>query len=147
MMSAIFTYSEARQNLASLLEKALQEGEVRVRRKDGQIFVIVPEVTHGSPLDVEGEPGGAVSADLRLPGDGEEAPDASPQARVGRRVGAGRAADGALVDLQDPVEPVGAAHLPVLSRPVSRPMELPGQQTIELEMSQWEATIGWTWSY
>lgn len=27
------------------------------------------------------------------------------------------------------------------------PMELPGQQTIELEMSQWEATIGWTWSY
>ena len=53
-MSAVFTYSEARQNLASLLEKALQEGEVRVRRKDGQIFVIVPEVTHGSPLDVEG---------------------------------------------------------------------------------------------
>ena len=53
-MSAVFTYSEARQNLASLLEKALQEGEVRVRRKDGQIFLIVPEVTQGSPLDVEG---------------------------------------------------------------------------------------------
>ena len=53
-MSALYTYSEARQNLASLLEKALQDGEVRVRRKDGQIFVIVPEMTQGSPLDVEG---------------------------------------------------------------------------------------------
>ena len=53
-MSAVYTYSEARQNLASLLEKAKRDGEVRVRRKDGQIFVIVPEVTEGSPLDVEG---------------------------------------------------------------------------------------------
>lgn len=53
-MSAVYTYSEARQNLASLLEKAMRDGEVRVRRKDGQLFVIVPEVTGGSPLDVEG---------------------------------------------------------------------------------------------
>ncbi len=27
------------------------------------------------------------------------------------------------------------------------PMELPDQQTIELEMSQWEATLGWTWTF
>lgn len=53
-MSTVYTYSEARQNLASLLEKAIREGEVRVRRKDGQIFVIVPEPISGSPLDVEG---------------------------------------------------------------------------------------------
>lgn len=53
-MSAVFTYSEARQNLASLLEKAVQEGEVRVKRKDGQVFIIKPETTLGSPLDVEG---------------------------------------------------------------------------------------------
>ncbi len=53
-MSAVYTYSEARQNLASLLEQAVQEGKVRIRRKDGQIFVILPEVTQGSPLDVEG---------------------------------------------------------------------------------------------
>ena len=53
-MSSVFTYSEARQNLASLLEKAVQEGEVRVRRKDGQVFVIVPVTTGGSPLDIEG---------------------------------------------------------------------------------------------
>ena len=53
-MSAVYTYSEARQNLASLLDKAVREGEVRVRRKDGQIFVIIPEATDGSPLDIEG---------------------------------------------------------------------------------------------
>ena len=53
-MSAVYTYSEARQNLASLLEKAVQEGQVRIRRKDGQIFLIIPEATEGSPLDVEG---------------------------------------------------------------------------------------------
>ena len=41
-------------NLASLLEKALREGAVRVKRKDGQTFIIVPETREGSPLDVEG---------------------------------------------------------------------------------------------
>jgi hypothetical protein len=53
-MSNIYTYSEARQNLASLLDKAAQEGEVKIRRKDGQIFVVKPESKSGSPLDVEG---------------------------------------------------------------------------------------------
>jgi hypothetical protein len=53
-MSTVYTYSEARQNLASLLEKAIREGEVRVRGKDGQTFVITPEAVSGSPLDVEG---------------------------------------------------------------------------------------------
>ena len=50
----VYTYSEARQNLASLLEKAAQEGEVRIRRKDGQVFVIKPQTAQDSPLDVEG---------------------------------------------------------------------------------------------
>ena len=53
-MSSVFTYSEARQNLSSLLEKAMHEGEVRVKRKDGQIFIIVPVTSNGSPLDIEG---------------------------------------------------------------------------------------------
>jgi PAS domain-containing protein len=54
MMGAVYTYTEARQNLASLLDQAVREGEVRVKRKDGQIFVIKPEQKAGSPLDVEG---------------------------------------------------------------------------------------------
>ncbi len=46
----IYTYSDARQNFASLLEQALREGEVRIRRKDGRMFVLRPEVTYDSPL-------------------------------------------------------------------------------------------------
>ena len=53
-MSAVYTYSEARQNLASLLEKAVREGSVRLKRKDGQTFIIMPDRTTGSPLDIEG---------------------------------------------------------------------------------------------
>lgn len=47
-----FTYSEARQQLATLLEKARREGAVRIRRRDGQVFVLRPEQRTGSPLDV-----------------------------------------------------------------------------------------------
>jgi len=50
----VYTYSEARQSLATLLDKAAQEGKVRIKRKDGQIFVIRPEPRTNSPLDVEG---------------------------------------------------------------------------------------------
>ena len=50
----VYTYSEARQKLALLLEQAVKEGEVKIRRKDGQTFVIRPEERTGSPLDVEG---------------------------------------------------------------------------------------------
>lgn len=46
----IYTYSDARQKLASLLEQALREGEVRIRRKDGRVFVLRPEITYDSPL-------------------------------------------------------------------------------------------------
>ena len=50
----VYTYSEARQKLAALLEQAVKEGAVKIRRKDGQTFVIRPEKRAGSPLDVEG---------------------------------------------------------------------------------------------
>jgi len=49
-----YTYSEARQKFASLLDQALKDGEVRVKRKDGQVFVIKPKPVSGSPLDIEG---------------------------------------------------------------------------------------------
>lgn len=50
----VYTYSEARQNFATVLDKAAQEGEVRIKRKDGQVFVIQPAPRHDSPLDVPG---------------------------------------------------------------------------------------------
>ena len=49
-----YTYTEARQKLASLLEQAAKYGEVRIKRRDGQVFVIKPEKREGSPLDVNG---------------------------------------------------------------------------------------------
>lgn len=50
----VYTYSEARQRFATLLEQARKEGAVRIRRRDGQTFVLQPEKPSGSPLDVEG---------------------------------------------------------------------------------------------
>lgn len=49
-----YTYSEARQKFASLLDRAQLDGEVLVRRKDGQLFTIRPMKSNESPLDVEG---------------------------------------------------------------------------------------------
>ena len=54
MMGRVYTYSEARQNLATVLENAAREGEVRVKRRDGQVFVIKPQTDRQSPLDVRG---------------------------------------------------------------------------------------------
>ncbi len=53
-MTTVYTYSEARQNLASLLNRAAAEGEVRIKRRDGIVFVVRPERTSDSPLDIEG---------------------------------------------------------------------------------------------
>ncbi len=53
-MTTVYTYSSARQNLATLLEQALREGEVKIRRKDGRVFIIKPEVNAESPFAVQG---------------------------------------------------------------------------------------------
>ncbi len=50
----IYTFSEARQKLASLLDRVRSEGEVRIRRKDGSVFAIRQVTNKVSPLDVEG---------------------------------------------------------------------------------------------
>jgi len=50
----IYTYSEARQNFASVLDKAKKVGEVLIKRKDGTIFVIKPITKNDYPLDVKG---------------------------------------------------------------------------------------------
>jgi len=50
----VYTYSEARQQLAGLLERARCEGVVRIRRRDGQTFVLQPEKMEHSGFDVVG---------------------------------------------------------------------------------------------
>jgi hypothetical protein len=49
-----YTYSEARQRLAALLDQAQREGHVQIRRQDGSTFVVQPVVSDRSPLDVPG---------------------------------------------------------------------------------------------
>jgi hypothetical protein len=60
----VYTYSEARRKLASLLEQAAKEGEIKIKRRDGQTFVIRPEKRAGSPLDVEGIDLGITTAEI-----------------------------------------------------------------------------------
>lgn len=48
------TYSETQENLSALLERASEEGEVRIKRTDGQTFVLKPEQPKRSALDVAG---------------------------------------------------------------------------------------------
>lgn len=48
----VYTYSEARQKLAMVLEQAENSGKVLIRRKDGRTFALVPEKITSSPLDV-----------------------------------------------------------------------------------------------
>ncbi len=56
-----YTYTEARQQLAGLLDEATREGEVRIRRRDGRLFVVQPMRSKRSPLDVP-----AVETDVTL---------------------------------------------------------------------------------
>ena len=50
----VYSYSDARQHLAELLNRATREGQVEIRRRDGQVFIVHPTVNPGSPLDVPG---------------------------------------------------------------------------------------------
>ena len=49
-----YTYSEARQKLASLLEKAKRKEKVLIKKRDGSIFEIKPVSKNKSPLDIKG---------------------------------------------------------------------------------------------
>jgi len=48
----VYTYSEARQKLALVLEQAENTGKVLIRRKDGRTFALIPEKMATSPLNV-----------------------------------------------------------------------------------------------
>ena len=49
-----YTYSEARQRLATVLDRARKEGEILIKRKDGSIFIVKPVFSDSSPLEVDG---------------------------------------------------------------------------------------------
>ena len=60
----VYTYSDARQSFKSLLDEADRTGSVGIRRKDGQIFVLRPEIPKESPLDVPGVDLGLTRAEI-----------------------------------------------------------------------------------
>ena len=48
----VYTYSEARQKLSAVLDRAESSGSVMIRRKDGRTFTLQPLKSKVSPLDV-----------------------------------------------------------------------------------------------
>jgi hypothetical protein len=52
----VYSLSEARRRLATLLEEARRDGAAIIRRRDGTSFRVTPEPISRSPLDVEGVP-------------------------------------------------------------------------------------------
>jgi len=49
-----YSFTEARQHFASLLEEAKKEGVVCIKKRDGESFYLKPVVPKKSPLDVNG---------------------------------------------------------------------------------------------
>ena len=63
-MKKTYTFSEARQKFATVLDNAARDGEVRIIRKNGSVFVVRPEITSRSPLDVPGIDLNLTAADI-----------------------------------------------------------------------------------
>ena len=59
----VYTYSQARQNLAAVLNQSKDE-EVLIRRRGGDSFVVLPKLRRGSPFDVPGVKTNATTADV-----------------------------------------------------------------------------------
>jgi antitoxin Phd len=50
----VYSYSQARQQLAAVLDCAEQEGQVKITHRDGRSFLLQPEPSNRSPLAVQG---------------------------------------------------------------------------------------------
>ena len=59
-----YSFTEARQNFASILEEAKKEGVVCIKKRDGQAFYLKPAAPKKSPLDIEGVDLGLTSAEI-----------------------------------------------------------------------------------
>jgi prevent-host-death family protein len=53
-MPKVYTYSQARQNLAEVLQQAEKNGDVIIKRRNGETFMVRAIKEPRSPLDVEG---------------------------------------------------------------------------------------------
>ena len=60
----VITYSDARQRFSEVLDIANTDGKVLVRRKDGSLYSIQPELKKSSPFDVKGIKTKATTSDI-----------------------------------------------------------------------------------
>jgi hypothetical protein len=82
----VYTYSEARQKLSSLLDEADVSGKVLIRRRDGRMFSLSPERSEKSPLDVPSITAQVTTEELvSLVRNGRARSTASMRFRGGRR--------------------------------------------------------------
>ena len=59
-----YSFTEARQHFASILDEAKKEGVVCVKKRDGESFYIRPATLKKSPLDVKGVNLGMSSSEI-----------------------------------------------------------------------------------
>ncbi len=59
-----YSFTEARQNFAAILEEAKREGVVCIKKRDGESFYIKPADSKKSPLDVKGVNLGMSSSEI-----------------------------------------------------------------------------------
>ncbi len=59
-----YSFTEARQHFASILDEAKKEGIVCIKKRDGESFYIKPATPRESPLDVKGVDLGITSSEI-----------------------------------------------------------------------------------
>ena len=59
-----YSFTEARQNFAAILEEAKREGAVCIKKRDGEAFYIKPAISKKSPLDIKGVDLGIDSSEI-----------------------------------------------------------------------------------
>ncbi len=59
-----YSFTEARQNFASILDEAKREGVVCIKKRDGETFYLKPAESKTSPLDIEGVELGLSSSEI-----------------------------------------------------------------------------------
>jgi len=59
-----YSFTEARQHFASILEEAKRDGVVCVKKRNGEAYYIRPMIPKRSPLDVEGVDLGLTSSEI-----------------------------------------------------------------------------------
>ena len=59
-----YSFTEARQHFASILDESKKDGVVCVKKRNGESFYIKPAMSKDSPLDVEGVDLGLTSSEI-----------------------------------------------------------------------------------